>query len=159
MTAGLPGMECAMSQQSKGNVVAMGDHLKSKSRMSRQQSAQMIADCRHLAIERMARALSGMLDRIEDDLFDLAEEASDRESQNALLDARAQTRDKRTVIEETFRRHFVEIFDRRVDGRPVPASVRDDETELKLVGEEELAGSLAMEEMARKLRESCEDEL
>jgi hypothetical protein len=148
-----------MSQQSKGNVVAMGDHLKSKSRMSRQQSAQMIADCRHLAIERMARALSGMLDRIEDDLFDLAEEASDRESQEALLHARAQARDKRTAIEETFRRHFVEIFDRRVDGRPVPASVRGDDIELKLVDEEELAGSLALQEMARKLRESCEGEL
>jgi hypothetical protein len=59
-----------MSQQSKGNVVAIGDHRSSRSRLSRQQSAQMVADCRHLAIERIARALSGMLDRIEDDLLD-----------------------------------------------------------------------------------------
>jgi len=148
-----------MSQQSKGNVVAMGDHRSSRSRLSRQQSAQMVADCRHLAIERMAGALSGMLDRIEDDLFDLAEQAGDRESQNALLDARTQARDKRTLIEETFRRHFVQMFDRRVDGRPVPASVREDDAELKLVEEDELADKLALEEMARKLRDSCEDEL
>jgi hypothetical protein len=148
-----------MSQQSKGNVVAIGDHRSSRSRLSRQQSAQMVADCRHLAIERMAGALSGMLDRIEDDLFDLAEQAGDRESQNALLDARTQARDKRTLIEETFRRHFVQMFDRRVDGRPVPASVREDDAELKLVEEDELADKLALEEMARKLRDSCEDEL
>jgi hypothetical protein len=81
-----------MSQQSKNNVVPIGDHLKSKGRMSRQQSAQMIADCRSLAIERMARALSGMLDRIEDDLFDLAEKAPDRDSQDALLEARVEAR-------------------------------------------------------------------
>jgi hypothetical protein len=70
-----------------------------------------------------------------------------------------QARDKRTLIEETFRRHFVQMFDRRVDGRPVPASVREDDAELKLVEEDELADKLALEEMARKLRDSCEDEL
>ena len=147
-----------MSQQSKGNVVAIGGRT-ARSRLSRQQSAQMIGDCRHLAIERMARAMSGMLDHIEDDLLELADGAADPESRDALLDARTQAREKRTLLEETFRRHFIQVFDRRVDGRPVPASVRGDDAELKIVEEDELAGSLALEEMARKLRESCEDEL
>src|SRR5262249_1721884 len=51
--AGLPGRRCGMTQNPKGNVVAMGDHLKAKGRLSRQQSAQMISDCRSLAVERM----------------------------------------------------------------------------------------------------------
>ena len=82
-----------MSQVPKGNVVAMGDHLRAKGRLSRQQSAQVIADCRQLAIDRMSTALSGMLDRIEDDLFELAGKATDREAQDAYLDARSQARE------------------------------------------------------------------
>ena len=91
-----------MTQVPKGNVVAMGDHMKAKSRISRQQSAQMLSDCRSLAVERMGNSLGAMLDHIEDDLFDLAEKASDRESQNAYLDARAQAREKRTVMQDAF---------------------------------------------------------
>ena len=54
----------------------------------------MLAGCRELALGHMARALSGMLDRVEDDLFDLAEKALDRDSQNVYLDARSQARDR-----------------------------------------------------------------
>jgi hypothetical protein len=148
-----------MTQNQKGNVVAMGDHLKAKGRISRQQSAQMISDCRSLAVERMSRSLAAMLDHIEDDLFDLAEKAADRESQNTYLDARSQARDKRTLIQDTFRHHFSELFDSKVSGREVPASLRDEDTPLSLVGEDDLAASLALEEMARKVRVSCEGEL
>jgi hypothetical protein len=119
----------------------------------------MISDCRSIAVERMGRALAAMLDHIEDDLFDLAEKASDRESQNAYLDARTQARDKRTLIQDTFRKHFSDLFDRRVSGREVPASLRGEDSELALVNEDELAASLAIEEMARKVRASCEGEL
>ncbi|HUQ27414.1 MAG TPA: DUF1631 domain-containing protein [Usitatibacter sp.] len=147
-----------MSQVPKGNVVALGDHPRAKGRMSRQQSAQMIADCRTLAIDRMSRALAGMLDRIEDDLFELAEKSGDRESQNAYLDARAQAREKRTLIQDTFRRHFVDFFDSKVSGKGIPASLRAD-GEMQLLDDDALAGSIAVDEMSRKLRESCEGEL
>jgi hypothetical protein len=148
-----------MTQVPKGNVVAMGDHLKAKGRLSRQQSSQMISDCRSLAVERMGKSLAAMLDHIEDDLFDLAEKSPDRESQNAYLDARAQAREKRTLIQDAFCRHFSDLFDRKVSAREVPASLRGDDSELSLVNEEELAASLALEEMARKVRASCEGEL
>ncbi len=148
-----------MSQLPKGNVVALGDHLRAKGRLSRQQSAQMISDCRTIAIDRMSRALAGMLDRIEDDLFDLAEKAPDREAQNAYLDARSQARSKRNAIQDTFRHHFVDFFDRKVSGREPPESLRADDAELTLVGEDELAGSIAVDDMSRKLKATCEGEL
>ncbi|MBC8022944.1 MAG: DUF1631 family protein, partial [Burkholderiales bacterium] len=148
-----------MSQLPKGNVVALGDHLRAKGRLSRQQSAQMISDCRTIAIDRMSRALAGMLDRIEDDLFDLAEKAPDREAQNAFLDARSQARAKRNAIQDTFRHHFVDFFDRKVSGREAPESLRADDAELTLVGEDELAGSIAVDDMSRKLKATCEGEL
>ena len=149
-----------MSQLPKANVVAMGDHLRAKGRLSRQQSAQVIADCRQLAIDRMSTALAGMLDRIEDDLFELAGKSTDREAQNAYLDARSQAREKRNAIQDTFRQHFVAFFDRKVKGNPiVNAQPADEETELTLVNDDELAGSIAVDQMSRKLKGTCEGEL
>jgi hypothetical protein len=150
-----------MSQLPKGNVVAMGDHLRAKGRLSRSQSAQVIADCRQLAIDRMSTALAGMLDRIEDDLFELAGKAGDREAQDAYLDARAQAREKRNAIQDTFRQHFVAFFDRKVKGNPIVKAREDDEEpqELSLVNDDELAGSIAVEQMSRKLKSACEGEL
>jgi hypothetical protein len=148
-----------MSQLPKGNVVALGDHLRAKGRLSRQQSAQMIADCRTLAIDRMSSALAGMLDRIEDDLFDLAEKALDREAQNEYLDARSQARAKRNAIQDTFRQHFVDFFDRKVKGGAEPRPEPAEGVELSLLGEDDLAGSIAVDDMSRKLKASCEGEL
>ena len=81
-----------MAQSPMGNVVPLGDHARAKTQLSRKESADMLAGCRDLARTRMAAAFSGMLDHIEDDLFELAEKAIDRESQNVYLDARAQAR-------------------------------------------------------------------
>jgi hypothetical protein len=72
-----------------------------------------------------------MLDHIEDDLFDLAEKAADRESKNAYLDARAQAREKRTIIQDTFRRHFCDLFDRKVSASEVPESLRDEDARFR----------------------------
>ena len=119
----------------------------------------MLAGCRDLARTRMATALSGMLDRIEDDLFELAEKATDRESQNVYLDARAQAREKRAVIEATFARHFVEFFNRKVRGEPTVKAPAAQPGELSLVGDEDLEESIAVSEMSKKLKASCENEL
>ncbi len=106
-----------MAQSPLGNVVPLGDHPRAKARLSRKESEDMLAGCRELARQRMVGALSGMLDRIEDDLFELAEKAVDRETQNLYLDARAQAREKRAVIEAAFGRHFVDFFNRKVSRR------------------------------------------
>jgi hypothetical protein len=146
-----------MAQAPSGNVVAIGD-ARARGRLSRKESADMLAGCRELALTQMARALSGMLDRVEDDLFELAEKALDREAQNMYLDARSQARDKRTAIESAFGRHFVELFDRKCgDQTPVAAAPRVGE--LSLLNEEDLEETLAMREMSSKLKASCEGEL
>jgi hypothetical protein len=108
----------------------------------------------------MARSLSGMLDRLEDDLFDLAEKAVDRESQNTYLDARSQAREKRSVMEATFSRHFVDFFNRKVRGdAAADAPPERKPGELALVGDEDLEEALAVREMSRKLGAACEGEL
>lgn len=142
---------------SNGNVVALGDHPRARARLSPQESASLLSGCRELAMDRMTRALGTMLDRVEDELFTLAEKAGDREAQNVLLDARAQARGKRAVMEATFRRQFAEFFNRKVRGDDARANATLGE--LSLVGAEELEESLAVDEMSRKARAACEAEL
>ncbi len=147
-----------MSKAPLGNVVPLGDHPRAKARLSRRESDEMLAGCRDLARQRMASALSGMLDRIEDDLFELAEKSVDRETQNLYLDARAQAREKRAAIEAAFGRHFVDFFNKKVRGE-VDKGGESPSGELALVGDEDLEEAIAVREMSRKLGESCEGEL
>ena len=142
----------------QGNVVPIGDHARARSRLSPQESATLLSGCRELALDKMSRALGGMLDRVEDELFSLAEKATDREAQNVLLDARAQARSKRAAIEGTFRRHFADFFNRKVRGDASTSSSAPS-GELSLLGTEELEESLAVNEMSRKAGAACEGEL
>jgi len=142
-----------------GNVVPLGDHPKARARLSSRESADVLSGCRELALDRMARALGSMLDRVEDDLFELAEKAGDRAAQNAYLDARTKAREKRPAIEAAFRSHFVELFNRKVRGEPASVSQPAAPGELSLVEPEDLEESIAVREMSRNLEAACEGEL
>jgi hypothetical protein len=148
-----------MAKSASGNVVPLGSHPRARSRLSAKESADVLVGCRELAIDRMSHALAGMLDRVEDDLFDLADKAVDREVQNTYLDARAQARDKRKAIEATFRQHFLDFFNRKVRGDAPPAGRELSPDELTLVAHEDLEETIAVREMARKLGAACEGEL
>lgn len=145
-----------MANATNGKVVSL--EARARSRLTPQESAGVLKDCRELALARIVGSLSGMLDRIEDDLFELAEKSRDRGEQNVYLDARAQARENRPVIEATFRSHFVEFFNRKVRG-DLHETPRDAAAELSLVADEELEGEMAMKAMARKLSNQCEGEL
>ena len=154
--SGIAGKGCAMSQQSNGNVVAIGDHQGVQeppvARRNRRRSS-----CRTAATSPSSawpQPLSGMLDRVEDELFDLAEQAARSRSAERLLDARAQARDKRTLIEE----HVPPALRRdastaRCAARPRARVGARGRAELTLVDEDELEETLAVEEMSRKLRD------
>ncbi|MDQ3027237.1 MAG: DUF1631 domain-containing protein [Pseudomonadota bacterium] len=141
------------------NVVPLGGIFRARLKLSPQESASELKGCRELALERMAGALSGMLDRVEDELFDLAEKSVDRDAQNVFLDARSQARANRDVIESTFRQHFVELFNRKVRGDSAAAPQPAEGAELSLLAHEDLEGSLAVSAMSNQLKTACEGEL
>ena len=141
---------------SNAKVVALDSHPRAKSRLTPQESASVLKGCRELALERMAAALSGMFDRVEDELFDLAEKAPERDAQNLYLDARTQAHANRKALESAFRQHFVECFNMKVLG---DAPAAKPESELELVSEDVLEQKLAVNEMSRQLGEACEKEL
>ncbi len=141
------------------NVVPLAGHLRARLKLSPQESATELKGCRDLALERMGGALAGMLDRVEDELFDLAEKSLDRDAQNVFLDARSQARAHREAIESTFRQHFVELFNRKVRGESAAVAPPPEGTELSLLAHEDLEGSLAVKAMSSRLRSACEGEL
>jgi hypothetical protein len=116
-----------------------------------------LSGCRDLALDRITHAMSGMLDRVEEELLALADKAADRDARNVFLDARAKAREKRYAMEATFRQHFAEFFNRKVRGQPARGGA--DSGELALVAHEDLEETLAVSEMSRKLKASCEGEL
>jgi len=143
-----------------GKVVALGDHPRAKSRLSPYESASVLGGCRQIALDRMGAALASMLDKVEEELFALANKAQDTAARDTYLDARTRARDRRAAMENAFRLHFVECFDRKVRGDPVTAPrAAAVEGELSLVEHAELEETLAVREMSRRMDAACEGEL
>src|SRR5260221_3504236 len=148
-----------MALSPAGNVVGLGDRPRAKARPTPRESSDMLVGCRELALKRMTSALAGMLDRVEDDLFELANKATDRDAQNLYLDARTQARENRAAIEGAFGRNFVDFFNSKVRGDAATSATRAPDGELSLVGDEDLDERLAVREMSRRLGATCEGEL
>jgi len=148
-----------MANATNGKVVSLGDHPRARARLTPQESAGVMKDCRELALTHITKALSGMLDKMEDDLFELAEKCTDREAQNVYLDARAMARENRSVMEKAFRTHFTDFFNRKVRGETTATPQAGASSELSLVNEEQLEGTLAVSDMVRKMSNACEGEL
>jgi hypothetical protein len=148
-----------MASTPPSNVVSLDAHARARARLTPQESAGVLTDCRDLALGRIVQALGGVLDRVEDELFELAEQSSDRGSQELYLDARAQARGRRPAIEAAFRRQFLEYFNRKVKGEAGAANDRSATQALALVDDEELEQVLAVQGMATRLKAACEGEL
>lgn len=150
-----------MAKNASGNVVNLRDHEQARRSISSAESGRILNDCRDLAMRRLSASLRDMLGQIEEDLFRMAETTYDREMQRAYLDVRDKAKEKWPSVEASFSRNFVEFFNRKARGELGSAiqSVAVSALELKLVEEDELAQSIAMQEAAGHLREKCEDEL
>lgn len=146
-----------MAASALSNVV----NLNERRQLSAAESSRMLNDCREIAMRRLSGSLREMLADVEEDLYKMAEASYDREMQKLYLDARGKAKEKWPKIEAAFSRHFVEVFNHKARGEVATAmktlSVKTQE--LRLVEEEDLAESIALQELATRLREQNEDEL
>lgn len=140
-----------------GNVV----NLDERRQLSAAESSRMLNDCRELAMKRLSGSLREMLADVEEDLFQMAEASYDREMQNLYLEVRGKAKEKWPKIEAAFSRHFVDVFNHKMRGEMDAAmkTLAVSTQELRLVEEDDLAESIAMQELATRLREQNEDEL
>ncbi|MBL8525926.1 MAG: DUF1631 family protein, partial [Betaproteobacteria bacterium] len=154
-----------MAAQTLDNVISIASGEVRTQRIARAvkpESVGMVNDCRDIALKRIAEVLSGTFDKIEDELFEMAEKSVDRETQNMYLDARSQAREKRGAIEASFKKQFLSFFAQKVAGGDVsgkPAKVDYSSMELSLVEDSDLEEKLAVDNMAKRLSDKCDDEL
>lgn len=146
-----------MAASASSNVV----NLNERRQLSAAESGRMLKDCRELAMKRLSGSLREMLADVEEDLFQMAESSYDREMQKLYLEVRGKAKEKWPKIEAAFSRHFVEVFNHKMRGEMDTAvkSLSASTQELRLVEEDDLAESIAMQELATRLREQNEDEL
>jgi len=126
------------------------------------ESVRVINDCRDIALKRISDVLSKTFDTIEDELFEMAEKSVDRAAQNLYLDARAQAREKRGAIAITFKKQFLSFFEQKMHGddhAKKSSAASFNALELSLVADDDLEEKLAVEAIAKRLTNNCDEEL
>ena len=152
-----------MTNTAPKNVVQMTAFQKSRRSLNQGEIANILDDCRDLALTRLTRTLAALFEKLEDDLFDLAGKSTDVDEQSALMNARKQARIKRTAMEGAFKKHFVALFgektNRKTEQKPAADSFGSLSLELSLVGDDEMDESIALANMVNALHENCDAEL
>lgn len=150
-----------MAAPASSNIFNLSDRGRTARAISPVESGRMLNDCRDLAMRRLSQSLHEMLAEIEEDLFQMAEATFEKEMHDLYLEVRGKAKEKWPRIEDAFARQFVDTFNRTMRGEVGPAiqSAAVTALELTLVDEDQLAESIALQQVAGNLRESCEDEL
>ena len=128
----------------------------SRRRVVTHESVGVLNDCRDMALKRIVTLLASTLATIEVELFEMAEKANNRETQNLYLEARSQAHDNRGAIEAAFKKQFLGLFEKKVAGdehaaarKPLDYSAMT----LSLVEDSDL------DEISRRLTDKCDEEL
>lgn len=126
-------------------------------------SIRLLHECRDKATAQLMRALQGMLDKVDDTLFDLAEKSESNALQSAYFDAMREVRLRRQQMEEDFRRQLLASYRSNVqsDFKAEDGDQSDDAAlpDLMLLDNDDLEESLAITNMVTKLEAIASEEL
>jgi hypothetical protein len=152
------------SNNAASNVIPMREFERPPS--TQQQAVQferLLQECQDVAAERLGKSVTGMLDKADEALWNLANSGTERELRDRYLKAKDKVRSERHLLEEQFRDNYLAEFERRMhrDGKsPQQFSQYDfTSTELGLVADDDLEETLKLNDMAAKVRRYCEEEL
>ncbi|RMH38397.1 MAG: DUF1631 domain-containing protein [Gammaproteobacteria bacterium] len=125
---------------------------------------KLLIQVRDKAVAYLMDSLARMLSGADDHLFDLAERAGNDKDQTQYFDSMRALRIKRKAVESAFRRRLEEKFDELTTHSDTEATqdnnlerIRVDQ--LQLVQEEQLEEDLAVENMVKKVRADCKEQL
>ncbi len=144
-----------MTEQPTSNIIEMKDVPRQGMKEGSILRPDLVESCRKDALEHLGNALSSMLDRLDDTLFELANKASDDSTQTIYFDAMRDLRKHREKMEEDFLKRYDEAFTRHLESDP--ALLQRKETglgELSLVEQEDLEEKLAVTGMVTKVKNS-----
>src|SRR6266446_11000006 len=123
----------------------------------------LLVQGRDLVCERLAQALDGMFDKMDDTVSALVNETQDPDVRKLYLETKDKAFTQRKTIEENFRAHYLREFQARSNRtKKIGQSFSEFDSsllELDLVGEDDLNETLKLNDMATKLRQYCDEEL
>lgn len=123
-------------------------------------SMPVLNDCRDMAVSRLAQALTQMMDKAADDLFDLSEQATHYEMRNLYMEAMGVARDQRGLIEAGFKQSFIQDFNQEIRrDKRLQHELDLNASELSLVEPDDLEESLASSNIANSIYGDCAEEL
>ncbi|BCB26046.1 hypothetical protein SKTS_09320 [Sulfurimicrobium lacus] len=148
-----------MKDAAQKNIIMMSQYEKPRV-IPGSSGAFLLNDCRDMAVSRLAKALSSMMEKAVDDLFDLSEQSLNFEMRNLYMEAMTIARDKRGVIETGFKQRFVQGFNKetRGDKSAQPENALD-AAEFSLVAPDDLEESLAIINITNSIHGDCAEEL
>ncbi len=147
-----------MNNTVPNKVVSLSDYDRAK----RPEGSGLLVECRDMAADLLSKSLTKMLDRVDESLFELAENALSTEVRMLYLDARAKALAHRASIESEFRKNFVSGFNRSLTSADAGISYGRSSglsLELSLVDEDDLEASIAATDIAKKMKAKTGDEL
>ncbi len=152
-----------MSNTAASNVIAMREFDRPASSQQAAQFDRLLKECQDLALERLSGSVAGMLDKVEDALWGLANQCMDRELRDLYIHVKDLALQQRKRIESEFRAAYLAELDARVrrDKKPKEdfSQFELGSLELGLVNDDDLEETLKLNDMAAKLRRYCEEEL
>jgi serine/threonine protein phosphatase PrpC len=144
---------------SAGNVTSL--HHKRAAKKQTTQAATLMDQCRDQLCEHMRAAIPAMMDQVDDALFDLADKADTNQLQSTYFEAMRSVRLCRTEIEARFARELdAAIAQRRAPGAGDAGALGSlDPATFCLVEQDDLEESVAVTNLAGKIRNLCHEDL
>jgi exonuclease VII small subunit len=162
-TAGYREVQVMSNTAATANVIQMRDFDRPAPTQNAAQFDRLLKECQELALGRLEKSLSAMLDKADEALWGLANATAERDARDLFFKAKDRIHAQRKVLEEQFRGNYLSEFATRSQRSKKPAdefSKYDlSSLELNLVAEDDLDETLKTNEMAAKLRRYCDDEL
>ena len=122
-------------------------------------SRTVLNHCRALVRDRLNRIVCDALEKLEDDLLKLVDASTRITEQQVLLEAISHLRKHRGELAVAFDRNFLEVFDRRLDGRPAatPAQTAAESAGmLTLVEDNAIEEQIVVSQLARKAKDKID---
>jgi serine/threonine protein phosphatase PrpC len=122
-----------------------------------------LRQCRDLVSDRLARGLPVVLDKLDDTLFDMANQPSDIRDQELYFETMREVRVKRANMEIEFQRRFKnsanDAIKRLVESRKSASVLDAPGLKLALLEDDDFEETLAVANMVQKIRTNCKLQL
>ncbi|HET8709870.1 MAG TPA: DUF1631 family protein, partial [Spongiibacteraceae bacterium] len=111
---------------------------------------RLLQSCKALIYKWVSVHFKGYLDKLDEQLFRMADKAGNNLEQNRYLQARNELREQRRWLEKQLLEHTRAAYDNFLQHQETSSDIAHDDTELKLVDHDQLEQSIAVATMTRR---------